>query len=117
MSQDHPPANAATQNCVLPPRTGTPAGLARIQPVLPRSSPSNRQGKGSQLLQLAPSRRRRDRACSRRRQRGALATGDPGGSVGMLPSGVKVFLASHPADFRDYAAMGALLGFSTSIVT
>ncbi|WP_261323301.1 hypothetical protein [Rhizobium leguminosarum] len=27
---------------------------------------------------------------------------DPSGAVGMIPSGVKVFLASHPIDFRNY---------------
>ncbi|WP_210247994.1 hypothetical protein, partial [Sinorhizobium medicae] len=40
------------------------------------------------------------RARRRRCRRGALAAGDPGGAVGMIPSGVKVFLASHPVDFR-----------------
>ncbi|WP_271518782.1 IS66 family insertion sequence element accessory protein TnpB [Bradyrhizobium sp. CCBAU 53380] len=31
---------------------------------------------------------------------GAFTAGDPGGPIGMIPSGVKVFLASHPVDFR-----------------
>lgn len=41
------------------------------------------------------------RACRRGLRRGALAAGDPGGAFGMIPSGVKVFLASHPVDFRQ----------------
>ncbi|WP_183714685.1 transposase [Bradyrhizobium sp. ERR14] len=32
--------------------------------------------------------------------RRALAAGDQGDAFGMIPSGVKVFLASHPVDFR-----------------
>jgi transposase len=44
--------------------------------------------------------RRGGRARRRRCRRGAFAAGDPGGPIGMISSGVKVFLASHPVDFR-----------------
>ena len=36
----------------------------------------------------------------RRYRRGAVEAGDPGSAVGMIPTGVKVFVASHPVDFR-----------------
>ncbi|MCA1399614.1 transposase [Bradyrhizobium elkanii] len=42
---------------------------------------------------------RGDRARRRGRRRGAATAGDPGGPFGMI-FGVKVFLASHPVDFR-----------------
>ncbi|MBB2708212.1 UNVERIFIED_ORG: transposase [Rhizobium esperanzae] len=44
--------------------------------------------------------RRRRYPGRRRYRRSTPAAGDPSGAVGMIPSGVKVFLASHPIDFR-----------------
>ncbi|MDK1390117.1 hypothetical protein QN224_33030 [Sinorhizobium sp. 8-89] len=32
----------------------------------------------------------------------------PSGAVGMIPSGVKVFLASHPIDFRNYVKLAVM---------
>ncbi|MGE8106559.1 IS66 family insertion sequence element accessory protein TnpB [Allorhizobium sp. NPDC080224] len=53
-----------------------------------------------------PRLRRRNRHWRYRRagrptcRRSASAARDPGGSLSMIPAGVKVFLASHPIDFR-----------------
>ncbi|QIG95564.1 MULTISPECIES: hypothetical protein [unclassified Bradyrhizobium] len=49
---------------------------------------------------------RGDRARRLGRRRGAVAAGDPGGPFGMIPSGVKEFLASHPVDFRKACSGG-----------